>query len=402
MEIFMARQPILDKNMKVYAYELLYRSSLENFSKIDEADEATMSVLNNSLLLLRNNNKVSSKKYFINFTKNLIIKEMPFLFPSENIVVEILEDIVPDKDFLDVCKLLKKQNYILALDDFVLDYKYLELIKIVDIIKVDFILTSKEERMEIVKRYKKYGVQFLAEKVETKEEFEEAINFGYSYFQGFFFSKPVVMVGKDIQVIPSNVIRLLKELKLESPEYSKIAKIIERDVSLTYKLLKLVNSPIFGISNNITSIKQTLVFFGFKELKKWISIIMMRDMGNNKPNELIRKSLIRGNMAENIASLFTVNIKNECFLVGILSLIDVLTNRDMKDVLSQTPLEDDIKRALLGYQNNLGEILKIVIEYEKGNWQFIDNFCDKFNLSFEEIRDAYINAIRWSNEIMSI
>lgn len=400
MDIFIARQPIFNQRLEVFAYELLYRSSSENVSKFMDGDSATSSVITNSLLLLGVENITQGKRAFINFTKNLIMDEIPHIFTRDLVVVELLEDIVPDEKFLDACRLLKEKNYVLALDDFVLEYDYLELIKMADIIKVDFMLTSKEERKQIINRYKKYGIKFLAEKVETLEEFEEAKAEGYSYFQGYFFSKPVIIPGRDVRSYTMNYIKVLDELNSKEPEYDKIAQIIEYDVALTYKLLRLINSPAFYTNSKITSVNHALVLLGFSEIRKWITIIMMRDLGADKPDEIVRACLVRGKMAELLALQVGLRSrKNELFLVGMLSMIDTLMNRSLFDILSEMPLEIDIVQAILGFNNALTEVFNIVKEYEKGNWDRVEVLCKIKKISSSKVGDAYVKALEWTNEI---
>lgn len=400
MEIYIARQPIFDSKLNVFAYELLYRSGNENFSNISDGDSATSSVITNGLMLMGIDELTQGKKSFINFTKNLIVEKIPLLFSNKEVVVELLEDIIPDDNFIEICKDLKEKGYILALDDFVLDYDYIKLIEIADIIKVDFMLTSKEERSEIIRRYRHFNIKFLAEKVETVEEFEEAKLAGYTYFQGYFFSKPVIIPGKDIKSYTMNYVKILDELNSKDPEYDRISNIIEYDVALTYKLLRLINSPAFYTNSKITSVNHALVLLGFGEIKKWITIIMMRDLGASKPDEIIRASLLRAKMAEQIAApLGMRSRKNEMFLVGVLSMIDTLMNRSLFDILSEIPLEIEIVQAILGFNNELKSSFDIVLAYEKGDFEWVKNTCIEKNIDAKKIRDAYMNALEWTNNI---
>lgn len=400
MEIYIARQPIFNNKLEVFAYELLYRSGVDNFSNVSDGDSATSSVITNGLMLLGMDDLTQGKKSFINFTKNLIIEKIPLLFSNEIVVVELLEDIIPDDDFIEVCKDLKEKGYILALDDFVLDYDYMRLIELADIIKVDFMLTSKEERSEIIRLYKHLNIKFLAEKVETQEEFEEAKAAGYTYFQGYFFSKPVIIPGKDIKSHTMNYVKILEELNLENPEYDNISNIIEYDVALTYKLMRLINSPAFYTNSKITSVNHALVLLGFSEIKKWITIIMMRDLGANKPDEIVKSSLLRAKMAEQIsAPLGMRSRKNEMFLVGIFSMIDTLMNRSLFDILSEIPLDIEIVQAILGFDNDLKNGFDIVLAYEKGDFDKVNKMCIDRKIDVKKIRDSYIKSLEWISSI---
>ena len=239
MDIFVARQPIFDAKKRVYAYELLYRAGEQNQSNVINGDQATSSVVANTLMLIGLDSLTQGRMAFINFTRQLIEEEIPTVFSNELLVVEILEDIIPDKAFIKSCRSLKEQGYVLALDDFVLDYPYEEIVDLVDIIKVDFLLTNPSERHAIIQKYRGRNIRFLAEKVETLEQFEEAVRAGYTYFQGYFFAKPVIMKHKDIKPAAFSYVKILEELGGEQPEYERIAEAIEFDVSLSYKLLRL-------------------------------------------------------------------------------------------------------------------------------------------------------------------
>lgn len=400
MDIYIARQPIFNNRLEVFAYELLYRSGTENFCDVSDGDSATSSVITNGLMLLGIDELTQGKKSFINFTKNLIVDKIPLLFSNEVVVVELLEDIIPDDNFIEVCRDLKDKGYTLALDDFVLDYDYIKLIELADIIKVDFMLTSIEERREIIKRYRYLNIKFLAEKVETQEEFEEAKASGYTYFQGYFFSKPVIIPGKDIKSHTRNYVKILEELNLKDPEYDKISNIIEYDVALTYKLMRLINSPAFYTNSKITSVNHALVLLGFNEIKKWITVIMMRDLGASKPDEIVKSSLLRAKMAEQIAaSLGMRSRKNEMFLVGAFSMIDTLMDRSLFDILSEIPLEIEIVEAILGFDNELREVFSFVLAYERGEWDKVNKMCKDRKIDAKKIRDAYIKSLEWLNNI---
>ncbi len=400
MEIFIARQPIFDLKKKVYAYELLYRAGEQNQSNVIDGDQATSSVIANTLMLIGLDSLTQGRLAFINFTRQLIENEIPTVFSNELLVVEILEDIIPDKEFIKACRRLKEGGYILALDDFVLDYPYEEIVDLVDIIKVDFLLTSPDERREIIRKYSGRNIRFLAEKVETLEQFEEAVQAGYTYFQGYFFSKPVIMKHKDIKPSTFNYIKILQELDGPEPEYEKIASIIEYDVSLSYKLLRIINSAAFYTNSRVTSIKHALVMLGFKEIRKWISIIMLRELSEDKPDEIIRTCLLRGKMGETLAKHFGLRPrKTEVFLMGMFSMIDTLMNQEMKDALKELPLEDDVKAGILGESNQFSDLLKLVTAYEKGNWDYLFLKAKKSGLGMNVFPDAYIEAVQWASTV---
>jgi len=403
MDIFIARQPIFDLKQRVIAYELLYRPANQDVSDVIDGDSATSSVIINSLLLVGLENLTDHKRAFVNFTKNLINEEVATVFSSELVVIELLEDIIPDSAFMESVKSLKTKGFLIALDDFEEKNAFPELIDVADIIKVDFLLSSSRERKEIVEKYKHKDIRFLAEKVETHEEFQEAIEQGYDYFQGYFFAKPKVVTSKDVKSIAMNHIKILNELSKNEPEYSNIATIIESDLAISYKLLRLINSAAFYTNSKIESINHALVMLGLKEIKKWISLLMLSDIGVDKPQELVRVSLVRAKCMESMA--VHVNMKKrkaEFFLIGMFSLIDTLMDRPMEEILDNLPLSEEVTQGLVGQKNIFSDTLEMVINYEKGDW---DSFFKKsFDLGVNRnvVSKVYVEALSWVSDILDV
>ncbi len=403
IETMLARQAIFDKNLKVIAYELLYRKGDTENANVDDGNKATADVLTTALAITGVEKLSSGKKLFVNFTKDLIMEQVPTMMSPKHMVVEILEDVEPDEEFIKVCMDLKKKGFQIALDDFVQDEAYEEIADIVDIIKVDFIKNNPEQRRIIYNKYKDKKVMMLAEKIETLEEFEEAKSMGYTAFQGFFFEKPSIVQGKDIVALPDSYIKILNELQGDNPEYNKIAKIVESDISISYKLLRLINSPAFYTNHKIESIQHALVLLGFSEIQKWISLLLLRDVGKNKPNEVLRVSLIRAKMGENLAGVFGMAArKRSVFLMGMFSMADVLTGQQLAHVLEELPLEDDVKGAILGENNSLHTILQFIFLYEKADWDTMLELARKKNIPTYMVSDAYMDAVKWVNESLEI
>ncbi len=401
MNVHVARQPIFDKNMNVFAYELLYRSE-EGFNDDKDGNQKTGEVVFNTLVNLGLDNMLGGKKAFINFTKETIDEDMPKMFSNDVLVVEILEDVIPDDTFLEQCRVLKQQGYVLALDDFDSSYTYEDVVGLVDIIKVDFLSTTVRERAELIKKYKHHNVKFLAEKVETKDEFEEAIKLGYDYFQGFFFSKPVLVSGNDFRMFNNTYLLLLSELNKDEPSYDLLEDIVKKDFSITFKLLKLVNSAAFYSRNRITTIRHALTMLGFKELKKWFSLLMIRDVGDDQPKELTRMSLIRAKMLE--AMIKQTELKkyaSEGFLIGLLSLADVILDRRMEEIIVDIPLDEEIIHALYRDPGLFTNLLIVTEKYEKGDWSDIKELIDPYMMEFLDVSNYYLEAIDWVNIIES-
>lgn len=400
MDVFVARQPIFNKKQEVIAYELLYRSGEKNAAGVIDGNQATSAVLTDSLMALGIENLVDKKLAFVNFTEHLIKEEIPLLFNNKQLVVEILEDVEPDERIIEACTTFKERGFIVALDDFVFGEGYQELAELADIIKVDFMFNDLEKRKAIVDQFKDGKKKFLAEKVETQEEFEQALDMGYDYFQGYFFSKPVIMKGKSISASPLYT-TLLKELEVQEPEIDKIAKTIENDVSITYKILKLINSPAYYKRNQIKSIKQALAYIGVVELKKWITLLMLKEFVADKPDELIKMALVRAKFMEDISKKMKGVSPNSAFMVGLFSMIDTMMSKPLIEIIDEMPLEDAVVDALLGIPGNLTNLLNVIKCYESGNWESLFEKAEAIDISQDIIVEVYINALSFSNEVYS-
>lgn len=396
MEVYLARQPIFDRDMNASGYELFYRKSMNNFYEGHDDTQSTAELINNAFLAMNFNELTGGTRAFINFPGDMIINEIPLLFPKEAIVVEILERVEISEKLIDACKNLNKKGYIIALDDFVFHESYLPLIELAHIIKIEFPFVSMDIQQKLIKKYKG-RIKFLAEKVETREEYKLALNMGYDYFQGYFFSKPVIVKGKMIESLNVSLIRIANELSQEEPEYHKITETIKMDLGLSYKLLKMSNSVFFGSSNKIHSIKQSLVQLGLAEIKKWIYLMMLKEFQSVENKELIKNCFIRAKFMELWA--FEIGVKGkhlEYFMTGILSSIDILLNRSMKEIVEELPLTADVRKALLGEDTEIRKALDIVLNYEILNWKEINIDCFPTSITQEKLMTMYIQAVKWS------
>jgi EAL and modified HD-GYP domain-containing signal transduction protein len=400
MQFHVARQPIFDRQQKVYAYELLYRSGFDNaFSGLD-GDKATSEVITNSFLLIGLEALTRGKKAFINFPKGSLEEGIAALLPKEHAVIEILEDIEPDEKIIGICKKLKELGYTLALDDFIYDVKYTPLIELADIIKVDFLNTPVEERKNIIKTIGHSRVKFLAEKVETREELTQAIEWGYSYFQGYFFSKPVIISGRDIPGFKLTYFQLLRDINKGVIDFDQLEKLIKRDISLSFMLLKYINSSAFIFRSKIHSIKQALTLLGRNGVIQWFSLVALKSISEDKPNELIVTALSRAIFCELIAQKVGMKERSsDLFLMGMFSLIDAFLDQPLIVALQELPISDEIKNALLGEKSKFREVYDLILFYEKGEWEKIRAAAEKLRLGEEEVVEAYAKTLDMTNKI---
>lgn len=400
-EIFVARQPIFDANQKIFGYELLFRSGLENFfDQSMDVDFASSKTLLDTLLLFGVDELTKGKKMFLNFTRKVLLSEVALALPKDKLVIELLETVEPDAEVVEVCRKFCEKGYTLALDDFIYSPQYEPIMELAKIIKVDFLLTKGEERKKVLERSPLKDVKFLAEKIETNEEFRESAAMGYSYFQGFFFCKPVIVSGKDVPSYKLNLLQVLQELNQSFLDVKKVETIMMRDVSLSYKLLRFINSAAFGIPREIRSIRHALNLLGLVELKKWMSLIVLAQIGSETPEELLVSSIVRAKFCEMTADL-TPSLrtrKDDLFLMGLFSFIDTFLTRPMDEILAELPIAADIKEALLGKQNTLRRVLDLIIFYEQGKWETVAEITGRLNLDSGKILPNYLTAIKWANE----
>jgi len=400
MEIFVARQPIFDRKERVFAYELLYRQGTQNYYNGMDGDQATLDVITNSFLTIGMKTLTGGRRAFINFTTNLLKNQTAYLLPSNLVVIEILENIEPNSDIILACQKLKKAGYLMALDDFVFEEKFRPLIDLADIIKIDFSITKGNNRTDIVKHLSSPKLKFLAEKVETREDFNQALHAGYSFFQGYFFSKPIVVVGKNISPAKVNGLRLMKAINNPEADFGEIENIIKEDVSLSYNLLKVINSAAFGLKMKINSVKQAIALLGLSNIRKWSSIVTLQTMGEDKSNELTVNSLVRAAFGEALAH--RTELKEEAsnvFLMGMFSLMDAFLDRPLAEVLDELPLTGDIKRALLGVNNRFSPIYNLILAYEKADWSILMRCIQRVGLDESEITTLYFQALSTANQL---
>ncbi len=401
MDIFVARQPILSRNEDIIAYELLYRNSRNNsFSEID-GDAATIDLLVNCFVSIGNEKLAKGKKLYINFTRNLLLKRLPCLFPPEKIVIEILEDVEADDEVIAAIKEFKRLGYTIALDDFIINDFNKNFLPHADIIKVDFVQTSFVQRKILLNLASHYNILLLAEKIETRDDFIKALNEGFDLYQGYFFSKPLIISDSEVPFYPNDYNNILNELNQPEPCIDKITNMIEFDISLSYKILKMVNTFAYYTRIKVTSIQQAIVFLGLNELKKLITIITLKDHGRDTPTikEIIQRSLIRAKLAELLAEpLLGYNKKSESFMVGLFSLLDTILQQPMKQVLMKLPLSEEVEKALLGNSSNFDLILQLISAMEKGDWQQLTELSPLTPLN---LSSYYQEAVEWANNIQT-
>lgn len=395
--IFIARQPIYDRKLNVYAYELLYRAGELNQANVVDGDDATSKVLINALIEIGLPALVGSAYAFINLTKHYILEGLPPSLAQDNVVLEVLEDILPDEALITALNKLKAEGHTIALDDFVCDPAKRPLVEIADLIKIDLMALPEGALEDQVNKLRPYGVRLLAEKVETQEEFKHCKNLGFDYFQGYFFCKPNIIRGKRALTSRLAIMQLMAKLQEPELDFSELQALISQDVSLSYRILRYINSAYFSLGRKIDSIKHSITLVGLKTIKSWVAILAMSSV-DDKPYELTLTVLIRAHMCETLADITTGTHKipaENAFTVGLFSALDAFLDKPLADILGMLPLADELKDALLKHDGPLGQLLHLILEYEQGHWNAVGN--SQYNAS--TLHNAYLESIHWAGEI---
>lgn len=396
----MARQPILDKYQRLFGYELLFRDSESNAYQNIDGDAATFEVIRNSFINIGMNKVTQGKKAFINFTENVLKSDIFTIMPPRDVVVEVLETVEPTEEIIKRCSKLKKDGFTLALDDFIFHSKYERLIELADIIKVDFRATRGEQRRTIIEQVKSNNIRFLAEKVEDLEEFNEAVELGYTYFQGFYFSKPVIMSANKLPENKVTYLRILKEVNSTDFSTERIEKIIKKDVALSYKLLKLINSAKYSFRNSIQSMRQAIALLGEQELKRWLYVIAMQSIGSDKPEHIMVESLVRARFMELLAMKNGMQNRSfDAYLIGMLSKMDVLLDIPISEILHELLVPREVEEVLTGKRKDeMYSIYSMVVGYEKSDWDRVQKYASRLDLEQDYVVQAYFDAIAWVNK----
>lgn len=400
MDIFIARQGIYNAEEEVVAYELLYRNSLKNnFNESVEDEIATYKVIEN-ISSFGLDTLTDEKRAFVNFPEELINKNIATLLPKDKVVIEILETVNPTKEVLDNLIELKNKGYKIALDDVENELDIIKFSKVIDIVKVDFILSNPNSRKNMVKICKKLNIKMLAEKIETIEDLEEAKSLGFELFQGFYYSKPSILLGKDIAIKNTSIFMILVELVRENFNIDKVEDIMKKDVALTYKFLKFINSSYFNFLSEIGSIKQAIMLIGRQELRKWLSILSVVEISSSRNDEYAKNTVIRAKFSEGIAEIIAPKESESAFMVGLFSNLHVMMEKDVNYVVDTLPVTAKIKEALLGKDNILRNILDLVLAYEQIEEEKIIKLASKLNVKEGILWDIYSGCLNWSKKII--
>ena len=399
MDVFIARQPILDAEQKVFGYELLYRSGPENFFPGIDADAASSQTIHDSLATFGLDLLAPRKLAFVNVARRVLTEHLYSILPKQRVVLELLETVKPDAEVVEACQELKRSGYLLALDDYVEDAAYAPLIELADFIKVDFLTTSSTKRQDLMTRYGS-RLHLLAEKVETAEDFREGLRLGFEYFQGFYFCAPEMISRKKIPAFKLNYLQLIQAVSRPELDFDRLEQIIKGDVSLSVRLLRLLNSAAFGYKGRVRSVKGALTLLGEEPVKKWATMLAIGELGEDKPAELVVTCLVRARMCELLApSASLAGHAHDLFLVGLLSLVDALVGRPLAELVREMALSEEIQAGILDDESRLGRVRALVLAQEQGDWQQISALATQLGVPETSLPDHYRVALEWHQQV---
>jgi len=394
---YVARQPILDRTQKVFGYELLFRDGLENCFRADP-DVASRSTLDTTLLFGMNT-LCDGKLGFVNCTRDVLLKDLLTLLPSHQTVAEILETVEPGDRVIAACKRLKDAGYLIALDDFAPNDPRTPLCDFADILKVDFRATKIEERAALMRQFGKGKRQMLAEKIETPLEFRQARDMGFVLFQGHFFRHPEILTAREVPANKLHHLRLLEMVCRIELDLKELEKMIKQEASICYRLLRYLNSPLFGFSLEIKSIRHAMAILGERELRRWIRLVVTVSAAEQKCSELILNGLSRARFCELISGKLRTD--GDMFLMGLLSVMDSIMEVQMEVLLAQVPVDKEMKSVLLGQPSKLRPLYQLMLAQESGEWEHSARLAVEVKLSNEEVSERWWQAMQWAQNVTS-
>ena len=396
---FVARQPILDANGDVQAYELLHRSGPEGGFMATESTQATIEVLRTALLSGPLERLTGGRLAFINVPDELLVRDFISIMPTQTTVIQVFESVTPCPRVVAALRALKANGHKIAINDFEGHSTWEPLVALADYIKVDFQQLRPGQRAAIVERWGRPGLTFIAKKVESALDQNEAIEAGYDLFQGYYLFKPEITQRREIPRNRASHVQLMHALFDEEPDLEKVEKIITRDISLTAGLLRYMNSTAYGTSQEIASIRQALVHLGQRQVKRWGTLLALTGLGTDKPDELVRTSLIRARFGELVAEHKNAEERSlEAFLAGLFSSLDALLDLPLDEAVDELSLSENMSQAILGDDSIGGLSTRLARAIENGDWEMSERVAKELSMEPQKAQELFLEAIAWGDE----
>lgn len=395
---YVARQPIMDARGNVHGYELLFRSGPAATEFHGDGDAATRTVLDN-LVIFGLERLTGGHPVFVNCTEEAIISRLVLVLPPEHTVLEIVETLQPTGELLKACRELKERGFRLALDDFAWTPDWKPFLELADYVKVDLSITTTESRAELRRRIGKRRAHLVAERVETQADLEQSKKEGFTLFQGYYFCRPKLLKNRSIPANKLVHLELLPALFEEPLHIRRIGDLVKRDASLTYRLLRMVNSPLFATRKEVTSIHGALVMVGEEVFRRVAMLAIASELRGDHPSELLRMAFLRGKFCELAAAAIRADA-TEQYLLGVLSLLPAMLGVAMEAVAASLPLRADVRQALLGENNKERLLLNWLENYELGEWARCDALAQSQHIAQSILPPLYAEAMLWADRTM--
>ena len=402
-EIFLGRQPILDVNRKIVAYELLFRSEDSLSAHVVDDLQATSTVIVNTLSQFGLEHVLGGHDAFINVSASLLMSDTIELLPPNRIILEILEDVPISPQILARCQALKQKGFRLCLGDLTNRSGYAPLLPLIDIIKIDPSIIPAEQLPRLLTQIRQRTQAILvAEKVEEESQFKACQALGFSLFQGYFFARPTVLKGKKTQPHQMTLIRIMSTL-IGDANVNELEPLFKENPGLTVNLLRLVNSVgVRGSRQEIGSLRQAIVVLGQKQLLRWVQLLLYTESDGPGSGSVMQQVANRARLMELIALKLKTSqtgISDQAFMVGMLSLVDVVMQVPLHDVLAEIGLTDTIKQAILAREGTLGKLLSLAEEIEWSDFASAKNSLHSLGLSVADFTPLQLEAMQWANEL---
>lgn len=393
---YLGRQMIVDKHGRVRAYEILYRGDGDRDDP-SWGDRATMRVVLGGLVDAGLERLTDGHTAFINLTESLLLDtHLLEMISPRKVVLEVLEDVPASPAVLQALRSLRSRGFSIALDDYVWTEDRKALIQYADYVKIDIQEHSRDELDRQVLLCRDHGIRLLAEKVETREEFDLCRELGFERFQGFFCSRPELVGTVDAQPYRINTLRLMALLSNPDAEIDEVESLVRRDVRLTHRLLRVANSALFAPAFDISSVREMVMWLGIRRVQQWIGIMALVGM-DNRVSDVSRAALVRARMCERLAEHLGLS-SDVMFTVGLLSVIDVLTGQSIQSAVSELPLDAEVVAALLHREGKAGDLLTSVLAHEVGDWEGVEHV----GLSADAVNAACLEALDWCREVCDV
>jgi c-di-GMP phosphodiesterase len=390
-DVFLARQPIFDRQLQVVGYELLFRGGAVDKALVGDDDGATATVVMNAFTEFGIERVVGPRTAWLNVNRDFLVKKLGYTIPPGLVGLEILEDQIVDGNLIDAVRDLKRHGYKLALDD----YTYTpsrhsdELLRLVDRVKLDMLALGRDGFRAQVHMLKRHGVALVAEKVETREEYAFCAQLGCEFFQGYFFCKPELIQGRGVAPNRLSLLQLIASLQDPTIDLRQLERLISRDVALSYRLLRYINSAFFGLRRKVSSIAHALALLGIENVKRWATLTVFAGI-DDKPAELTTTALVRARFCERAAENLASPQPPEHFTVGLFSVVDALMDAPMEEVLSTLPFPDDVRHAIVARRGDKGRTLDCVLALEAGEFERAEAICGAAD-------DLYVESMEWAS-----